>query len=172
MVVAADQGGRLSRRAVGRSAVKVLVSGRGGQLARSLRERGAGEEKVELVFAARPEVDLNIPGQLAQAIAGQRPDAVINAAAYTNVDAAEDEPGIAFRVNADAAGEAARAAAEIGAPIIQVSTDYVFDGRLDRPYREDDETSALNVYGASKLAGEGQDRAANPRHLIVRTSWV
>src|SRR5436190_17813619 len=101
MVVAADQGGRLWRRAAGRSTVKVLVSGRDGQLARSLRERGAGEQKFELFFAGRPEVDLNIPGQLARAIAEQRPDAVVNAAAYTNVDGAEDEPEIAFRVNAD-----------------------------------------------------------------------
>ena len=152
--------------------MKILVTGRHGQLAESLEERSLGGDGVELHFAARPDVDLAVSGSLAAAIAKACPDLVINAAAYTNVDRAEEEPDLAFRLNADAAGEAAGAAADVGAAIIQLSTDYVFDGQLDRPYCEDDPVNPLNVYGASKAAGEERVRAANPRHLILRTSWV
>jgi dTDP-4-dehydrorhamnose reductase len=152
--------------------VKVLVTGREGQLAQSLSERGNGHPQLELLLAARPDTDLSIPGSVAKAIETARPDLVINAAAYTDVDGAEDEPELAYRINAEAAGEAARAAADIGAPIIQMSTDYVFDGQLERPYREDDPVNPINVYGASKAAGEERVRSANARHLILRTSWV
>jgi dTDP-4-dehydrorhamnose reductase len=88
------------------------------------------------------------------------------------VDQAESEPELAFRINGDAAGEVAAATREIGAKIVQISTDYVFDGEADTPYVEDAPTAPLGVYGRSKLAGEEQVRAANPDHLIVRTSWV
>ena len=96
---------------------------------------------------------------------------MINAAAYTAVDLAEDESDRAFRINAEAAGEIAAATAG-NARLIQISTDYVFDGRAEGPYGEDAETNPLNVYGRSKLAGEANVRSANPEHLIVRTSWV
>ena len=152
--------------------MKVLVTGRHGQLAQSLNERGSDHPQLELLFAARPDTDLSIPGSVAAAIAAARPDVVINAAAYTDVDRAEDEPEFAHRINADGAGEAARAAADIGAPIIQLSTDYVFDGKKTEPYVEADPTNPQNVYGASKLAGEERVRSANARHLILRTSWV
>lgn len=152
--------------------MRILVTGREGQLARSLKERAQGLSGIDLAFVGRPEVDLAIPGALAAAIADGQPDAVINAAAYTDVDGAEDERDVAFRLNADAAGEAADAAAAIGAPIIHISTDYVFDGRADRPYREDDPVDPVNAYGASKAAGEERVRSVNPRHLIIRTSWV
>ena len=152
--------------------MKLLVTGREGQLARSLAERAVGRPGIELCFAGRPGVDLGQPGMVANAIAALRPDVVINAAAYTDVDRAEEEPDHAFRINAEAAGEAAAAAAEIGAAIIQVSTDYVFDGTASDPYREDDETGPINIYGASKLAGEARVRAANDRHLILRSSWL
>jgi dTDP-4-dehydrorhamnose reductase len=152
--------------------MKLLVTGAHGQVALGLKERSAGRSDLQLVFASRPQTDLAEPGSVAAAIREAAPDIVINAAAYTNVDLAETERALAFRVNADAAGEAAKAAAEVGAAIIQLSTDYVFDGTGDRPWREDDPVKPVNVYGASKAAGEEKVRAANPDHLIVRTSWV
>lgn len=150
--------------------MKVLVTGRHGQLARSLAQQARGD--IEVVFAARPEADLAVPGSIAAVIMAQRPQVVLNAAAYTLVDQAEDEPELAQRINADAAGEAAVAAQEVGARIVQISTDYVFDGTGRRPYREDDPVRPLGAYGRTKLSGEKQVRAANPRHLILRTAWV
>lgn len=152
--------------------MKILVTGEHGQLARSLRERCQAFPALEFEFLGRAEADLAVPHSIAGWIEDSRPDIVINAAAYTAVDQAEDEPDLAFRLNAVAASEAAEAAAAVDAAIIQISTDYVFDGALDVPYREDDATGPLNVYGASKLAGEEEVKAANPRHLILRTSWV
>ncbi|MES2119084.1 MAG: dTDP-4-dehydrorhamnose reductase [Pseudomonadota bacterium] len=150
--------------------MKVLVTGRSGQLARSLAERAEG--RVELVTMGRPELDLEEPGSAANAIAAARPDVVINAAAYTAVDEAEDEPERAMRINAEAAGEVAVAAAKLGVPVIQISTDYVFDGRGEGGYPEDAPTAPLGVYGRTKLAGEEAVRGANPRHVMVRTAWV
>jgi dTDP-4-dehydrorhamnose reductase len=152
--------------------MKVLVTGRAGQLAQSLAERGAASGDIDLLFAARPQSDLAHAGKIAAAIEEARPDVVINAAAFTEVDRAEDEPGIAFRINCEAAGEAARAAAAANCAIIQLSTDYVFDGAASLPYREDSQTGPLNVYGKSKLAGEDEVRAAGGQHMIVRTSWL
>jgi dTDP-4-dehydrorhamnose reductase len=97
---------------------------------------------------------------------------VVNAAAYTEVDRAEQERELAFQINARGAGEAAAAAKRAGARFIHVSTDYVFDGRGNRPWREDDPISPLNAYGQSKAEGEALVRAANPQHVILRTSWV
>lgn len=152
--------------------MRVLVTGSEGQLSRSLVERAAAHPRLSIQTTRRPDVDLARPGSLSQAIERIRPDLVINAAAYTQVDQAESEPELAFRINRDAAGEAAAAAFKIGAPIIQLSTDYVFDGTSSTPYREEDPTNPLNVYGASKLAGEKAVAEANPDHLILRTSWV
>ena len=152
--------------------MKVLVTGTEGQLARSLVERARLHPEVDLVTIGRPDVDLETPGSAAAAIERAAPDIVINAAAYTAVDQAEDEPERAFRINTDAAGEVATAAAKAGAAVIHVSTDYVFDGNGTGPYREDAAVNPLGVYGRSKLAGEEKVRAANPRHAIVRTAWV
>jgi dTDP-4-dehydrorhamnose reductase len=152
--------------------MKVLVTGTQGQLARSLVERAALHPDIEVIAVGRPELDLETPGSAEKAIVAATPDVVINAAAYTAVDQAEDEPDRAFRVNADAAGEVAAAAARVGAAVIQVSTDYVFDGRQSAPYDEQAVPNPLGVYGRSKLAGEEQVRAANPDHVIVRTAWV
>jgi dTDP-4-dehydrorhamnose reductase len=152
--------------------VKVLVTGRGGQVASALNELAGNHPKIELQFVSRPEVDLAAPGSVAAAIEAARPDVVINAAAHTAVDQAEDEPELAWRVNADAAGEVAQAAAGVGAAVVQLSTDYVFDGSGEGPYEEDAPTAPLGVYGRTKLAGEQQVSAANPRHAIVRTAWV
>lgn len=152
--------------------MRVLVTGQKGQLARSLAERGAHHPELDIITTARDLVDLSSAGSVAAAIAAVRPDLVINAAAYTAVELAEDEPALAFRINAEAAGEAAAAAHQAGAAIIQLSTDYVFDGGSAGPYREDAPTCPLSVYGRSKLAGEEAVRAANPLHLILRTAWV
>lgn len=150
---------------------RIVVTGREGQLVRSLLERAQGRD-VELIALGRPDVDLAVPGSARAAIVDLRPDIVINAAAYTNVDGAEDEPDRAMRVNADAAGEVAAAAHVAGAPVVQISTDYVFDGAASGPYREDAATGPIGVYGRTKLAGEERVRAANPRSVIVRTAWV
>lgn len=151
--------------------MKVLITGKHGQLARSLVERGADRGSA-IVTVGRPEADLAVPATVSAAIEAVRPDLVINAAAYTNVDDAEDEPSLAFRINAEAAGEIAAAAARVGAPVIQISTDYVFGDDRTTPYTEDSPPRPLGIYGKSKLAGEERVRAANPRHMIVRTAWL
>ena len=152
--------------------MKLLVTGREGQLARSIAERAVNYPGLDIIFTSRSEADLSSSGSVAAAIAAVRPELVVNAAAYTAVDQAEEEPALAFRINAEGAGEAAAAARELGAAFIQLSTDYVFDGGASEPYREDAPTEPLSVYGRSKLAGEEAVRAANPNHLILRTSWV
>ncbi len=100
------------------------------------------------------------------------PAAIINCAAYTNVDAAEEHEDVASRVNADAAGNLARAGAATGARIVHLSTDYVFDGRNDRPWLESDHPAPLGAYGRTKLAGEEQVALATSEHAIVRTAWL
>lgn len=152
--------------------MKILVTGREGQLARSIAERAADHSGLDIVTTTRAEADLSSSGSVAAAIRAHRPDLVINAAAYTAVDQAENEPALAFRINAEGAGEAAAVAREVCAPVIQLSTDYVFDGSGTEPYAEDAPTNPLSVYGRSKLAGEEVVRAANPDHLILRTAWV
>ena len=152
--------------------MRIAVTGKTGQVVTSLLERGGARQDVEIVTLGRPELDLLEPKTIAPAIAAARPDLVVSAAAYTAVDQAEDEPEVAFAINADGAGEVARAAADLGVPVIHISTDYVFDGKAERPYKESDPTNPQGVYGASKLAGEHAVAAANPRHLILRTAWV
>ncbi len=149
--------------------MRILVTGRNGQVARCLSEGLAGHQ---LVFAARPECDLTDFATIETVVAKVQPDAVISAAAYTAVDKAEDEPDTALRINAEAAGVLARAAARIDAPVIHLSTDYVFDGSADRPYREDDAIAPLGIYGKTKAAGEAAIRGEAPRHAILRTAWV
>ena len=113
-----------------------------------------------------------MPAAIAGRLDELAPDLIINPAAYTAVDRAEDERELAFRINAEAPGAIARWAAARGVPLIHFSTDYVFDGSGERPWREDDRTGPLSAYGASKLAGEDAVRAAGGMHLIIRTSWV
>lgn len=152
--------------------MKILVTGSSGQLARSLAERAVGRAEVELVTVGRPELDLEVPGSAEVVIRRIKPDVVINAAAFTDVDGAEEQRLRAFRINAEGAGEVAAAAATEGAPVIQLSTDYVFDGAFARPYGEDAPLRPLNAYGSSKLTGEQAVRSANPDNLILRTAWV
>jgi dTDP-4-dehydrorhamnose reductase len=152
--------------------MRVLVTGRDGQLALSLAERASAFPDLALQTLGRPGLDLERPETIAEAIRDAAPDVVVNAAAYTAVDQAEDEPERAFRINSAAAGELAEAARRVGARIVQVSTDYVFDGTADGAYDETAPTHPLGVYGASKLEGERRVADANPEHLILRTAWV
>lgn len=151
--------------------MRIVVTGTDGQIARALVER-AGDKGLEVITLGRPDLDLARLETVAPVIAAARPDIVVNAAAYTAVDQAESDPDLALAVNARGAGAVAAAARAAGAPVIQLSTDYVFDGALDRPYREDDPTGPVSVYGRSKLEGEEAVAAANPDHVIVRTAWV
>jgi len=152
--------------------VRLVVTGREGQVAASLVEVARARADVEVVAIGRPALDLARPDTVFAALDAARPDIVVSAAAYTAVDQAEDEKELAFAVNATGAGKVAEAAARLGVPVIHLSTDYVFDGTKDGAYVETDSTAPLGVYGASKLAGEEAVAAANPRHLILRTAWV
>jgi dTDP-4-dehydrorhamnose reductase len=150
--------------------LRLAVTGLSGQVVSALIERAP--KNVEIIALGRPQLELSRRDAVMMSLRHAGCDAIINAAAYTQVDKAESEPDLALQVNGDGAGNVARAAAELGVPLLHLSTDYVFDGRLDRPYREDDETNPTSVYGRSKLAGEEQIRAAHGRHVILRTSWV
>lgn len=152
--------------------MKLVVIGRHGQLARSLQERAAGFADIELVLSGRPEIDLESLDGLRSAIRVLSPDAVLNAAAYTAVDQAEDEPERAWACNADAPAVLAQVTAELGVPMIHISTDYVFAGDKPGAYRESDPTEPMGVYGQSKLAGEERVRSSNRDACIVRTSWL
>lgn len=152
--------------------MRVLVIGKHGQLARALANVAILPPSIELIFAARPELDLLKPGAAASAIERARPQLIINTAAYTAVDQAEQEPKLAFAINARGAGEVAAAAAAVGARPVYISTDYVFDGRSSIPLDEHSPTAPVNIYGQSKLAGEQLVRANAPDALIIRTSWL
>lgn len=150
--------------------MKVLLLGSSGQLGQELHRRlGDGFTAVAL---DRQQLDLASLDQVRQAVLDHQPDWVINAAAYTAVDKAEAEPELALRVNGEAPGVMAAAAADCGAAIAHFSTDYVFDGSQGRPYLETDSPNPMSSYGRSKLAGEQAVAQANPRHLVMRTSWV
>jgi dTDP-4-dehydrorhamnose reductase len=138
----------------------------------SLLERGRAHAGVEIVAVGRPQLELSDLRSIAPALAAARPDVVVSAAAYTAVDRAEDDREAAFAINARGAEAVAKAAAALGVPVIHISTDYVFEGVKTAPYVESDATHPLNVYGLSKLAGEQAVAGANPRHAILRTSWV
>jgi dTDP-4-dehydrorhamnose reductase len=150
--------------------MRILLTGVTGQVGAALR--APLERAGSLVAADRNRLDLARPERVAAVLDTIAPDLIVNPAAYTAVDRAEDERELASRVNAEAPGEMARWAASRGVPLIHFSTDYVFDGGGARPWREDDATSPLSVYGASKLAGEDAIRSAGGSHLVVRTSWV
>lgn len=150
--------------------MKAVIFGAGGQVGRALAR--AAPEGVELVPLARADCDVRSPRQVELALAAAAPGIVFNAAAYTNVDRAESEPDDAAALNALAPGIIAEAARRNGARTVHISTDYVFDGEASRPYRPDDPTNPLNVYGATKLAGEAAVHEADPSAVTVRTSWV
>ena len=150
--------------------MKVLLLGRHGQVSQELQRALHGA--AELTVLGREQLDLAQPERIRQQGQHLRPELIINAAAHTAVDQTESEPELAFAINATAPGILAEAAAELSVPLIHYSTDYVFDGNHAEPYRENDATNPLSVYGGSKLAGEQAIQAVGGMHLILRTSWV
>lgn len=152
--------------------MKIAVTGKTGQVATSLIERGslAGHE---IVAVGRPELDLADPHAIVRVLEETAPDVIVSAAAYTAVDKAETESELAHAVNGSGPLAVARAARTMGVPLVHLSTDYVFDGALDRPYYEGDATGPTGVYGASKLAGEQAvlDSYAE-NSAVLRVAWV
>ena len=151
--------------------MKILIVGGSGQVGREFA-RLAWPRGVEVAMPGRVELDISDRPQVAAMIAGNDWSAVVNVAAWTAVDRAETSVADAFAANALGPAILADATRAAAIPLVHVSTDYVFDGRKAAPYVEDDPKRPLGVYGASKLAGEEAVRTGNPRHLIVRTSWV
>ncbi|MGQ0676691.1 MAG: dTDP-4-dehydrorhamnose reductase [Rhodospirillales bacterium] len=157
-------------RVTGMAAPRVLVTGAAGQLGGELMALGGSG--LDLVGLDRAELDIARADAVDAMLDRAKPLLVVNAAAYTAVDKAEDEPGAAFAANRDGAANLARACRRLGIPLIHVSTDYVFDGMKPGPWREDDPVAPLSVYGRSKAEGEAAVRAALPGHAILRASWV
>jgi len=151
--------------------MRVLVAGAGGMLGGEVTA-AAHARGHECVGLGHAELDVADAAAVADAVARIAPDAIVNCAAWTDVEGAESQEPAAFAVNATGAGNLARAAAAAGAHLVQVSTDYVFDGTARRPYVESDATHALNAYGRTKLAGEQEVLAASPGHAVVRTAWL
>ena len=144
----------------------ILVFGKTGQVATELQRLGG------VTALGREDVDLSAPSACAAAIREHSPKAVINAAAYTAVDRAEDEEHLATVINGNATTAMAKACAELGIPLVHISTDYVFDGTGNTPYRPEDTPEPQNAYGRSKLAGEMGVRESGAVYAILRTSWV
>lgn len=149
--------------------MRILVTGKNGQVATALKAFGEGHEIITL---GRPEVDLTRPQTLRTPVLAIRPDIIFSVAAYTQVDLAETEADTAHIINAEAPAELARLAKEMAVPIIHLSTDYVFDGAKPEAYVEDDPTAPINTYGVTKSEGEKAVAAGTDNHVILRTSWV
>jgi len=150
--------------------IRILLTGRTGQVGYELERslQGLGE----IIAPRRDQMDLSNLAQVRDTIRIVKPNLIINAAAYTSVDKAENEPQLVMRINSDATGLMAAEAKKLGAMMIHYSTDYVFDGTKNTPYVESDSTCPVNVYGTSKRAGEKAIQAVGIPHLILRTSWV
>jgi dTDP-4-dehydrorhamnose reductase len=149
---------------------RVAIIGSNGQLGREL-VRAFGAVGATVLACQRPDFDITNQRDV-ERLADLLPDAVVNAAAWTDVDGCARDPTRALQVNGEAAGWIARAADRVGALMVQVSTNEVFDGEQARPYREDDEPAPVNAYGESKLAGERFVAESTDRHLIVRSAWI
>ncbi len=152
--------------------MRVLVTGSGGQLGHDVVARFARDDHHEVISADRASLDIGDRDAVLGSITSLRPDLVVNAGAWTAVDACEDDPERAFRVNGLACRHLGDACTRVGAHLVHVSTDYVFDGTKTGPYHEWDRTGPTSVYGASKLAGEHELAANATGATIVRTSWV
>jgi dTDP-4-dehydrorhamnose reductase len=149
--------------------LKILLAGAGGQLGRCLQ---AACKRHRVIALGHAELDITNAAQVDVAINAHRPDVLINASAFNDVDGAESRRAQAEAVNAEGPAILAAATAARGLALLHVSTDYVFDGAIGRPYHEYDRTNPLSAYGASKLAGEEAVRTLNPRHYITRTAWL
>lgn len=152
--------------------MRIVVAGWHGQLAHELSALAAARHDVTAFAVARPALDLCDSPSVGRTVFGIAPDIIINTAAYTDVEGAEAEPARAFRLNTVGAASLAAQAAKIGIPIIQLSTGHIFDGEKAGAYCEDDDPGPLNVYGRSKLESERAVADANPRHIILRTTWI
>lgn len=150
--------------------MKIVVTGANGQLGREVAAQGKGQH--ELVLVGHHDLDICDGNAVKAFFTKHKPDAVINCAAYTNVDQAESDFDDAFRVNVIGSQNLAAACLEVGAKLVHVSTDYVFDGSGSESYREYDEVSPLGVYGKTKFIGENMVREILGRHYIVRTAWL
>jgi dTDP-4-dehydrorhamnose reductase len=149
---------------------RILLTGITGQVGQDLQH--TLQPLGEVVCIGRDAVDFSEPGAVQQLVDSVKPQIIVNSAAYTAVDKAESEPELAKQVNGVAPGILAKSAQRIGAGLIHISTDYVFDGQQSSPYLETDPTAPMGAYGESKLLGEAAVRAACDRHMIVRTAWV
>ena len=152
--------------------MKILITGCKGQLGIELSNQLAGNKEIQLIETDIHNLDISSEKQVFDLITSEKPQVIINCAAYTNVDACEANENTAFTVNAVGARNLSAAAYHIGSKILQVSTDYVFDGSGYTPKREFDKTNPSSVYGRSKELGEILVRQTNPRHFIVRTAWL
>ena len=151
--------------------MNILVTGANGQLGREMQRLGAVSPN-NYLFTDVAELDITDAAAVRACVAEHGIDTIVNCAAYTNVERAEEDEAAADLLNRQAVENLARAAAEAGALLVHVSTDYVFDGRASEPYTEESPTAPLSVYGRTKLAGEEAVRAAGCRHLILRTAWL
>jgi dTDP-4-dehydrorhamnose reductase len=151
--------------------LKLVVAGAGGMLGRDVASAARGMRH-QVVALGRDELDVTDPAQVERRILRERPGAVINCAAWTDVDGAEENESEASAVNGEGAGFVAGAAAGVEAKVLYVSTDYVFDGTKSGPYLESDEPAPVQAYGRSKLVGERATAVANPRSFIVRSAWL
>jgi dTDP-4-dehydrorhamnose reductase len=152
--------------------MRLLIAGAQGQLARAMIELAPAAADVTAFAVGRPALDLTAPSSVLRTLADFKPDVIVNAAAYTAVDRAEQEPDAAMALNAEGPRRLAEATDRMGAALIHISTDCVFDGAKASPYVEDNATAPLSVYGRTKLMGEEAVRATAPHHIILRTSWV
>jgi dTDP-4-dehydrorhamnose reductase len=149
----------------------ILVFGGGGQIGQELAQMAA-QKRLPLLALPRAEADICDANAVEEQLATHRPQLVVNAAAYTNVDRAEDESDEAVRCNTEGPAKVAAACAAARIPLVHISTDYVFDGSKPTAYQETDTVAPLGVYGRSKAAGESAVRQACPNHIILRTAWV
>jgi dTDP-4-dehydrorhamnose reductase len=151
--------------------MKLLVTGAAGMLGRDVM-LAAGNAGHQVVGFGHAELDVADSASVSAKVEAERPDVVINCAAWTDVDGAEEHEEEATRINGEGAGNVAAAAAAVGASVVYISSDYVFDGSKGAPYVETDQTAPLSAYGRSKLAGEEATRTASKRHFIVRSAWL